>query len=192
MKNKKICKSFSTHPHTFVPPVLLAVGVSWMFRLVPTFVVLLRPPGILWAPLSGVFNQRKIISGLSPTKDADARGVLVLSVTNHIAVDALCSSCDNHGRPWSPSVHVSGSGSPAWDFKIVEDSTSSLPLYLLYATCLNKFQEHADLPQALNIELFPTILQTWNLQTLLHEQLYLNKSTNFKMQENCDKIWKQL
>lgn len=134
------------HTHTCylrkltVPPVLIVIGVSWMFRLVPTFVVLLRPPGILWAPLSGVFNQRHVISSLSLTKDEDVIGVLVLSVMDHVAVDVLCSSCDNHGRPWDPSVHVKGSGSPAWDFK--KRCTFITSTVSLNATCL---WEHGDL-----------------------------------------------
>lgn len=61
----------------------------------------------------------------------------MLSVMDHVAVDVLCSSCDNHGRPWDPSVHVKGSGSPAWDFKI--RCTFIIYTVPLNATCLNKF-----------------------------------------------------
>lgn len=80
--------------------------------------------------MSGIFNQRNIIGCSS--EDEDAEGALVLSVMYLVAVDALlCSSCDGRGCPWSPTVRVAGSGSPAWNFKKTEVTPSSLLLHLL-------------------------------------------------------------
>lgn len=80
--------------------------------------------------MSGIFNQRNVIGCSS--EDEDAEGALVLSVMYLVAVDALlCSSCDSRDRPWSPSVRVAGSGSPAWNFKKPEVTPSSLLLHLL-------------------------------------------------------------